>query len=81
MLLISQNNSVMSIKSTLINNEIIKFVFLYFICFVSLLLMGIAIYNKFWMSIIEFWLFIKSWNLSLSKFMQYILIMEFCFIE
>ena len=34
MLLISQNNLTMGIKSTLIDNEAIEFVFLYFMCFV-----------------------------------------------
>ena len=34
MLLISQNNSTMGIIVTLIDNETVEFVFLYFICFV-----------------------------------------------
>ena len=40
MLLISQNNLAMGIRATLIDNEAVEFIFLYFMCFVHF-------YNRF----------------------------------
>ena len=61
----------MGIKAILIDNEAIEFAFLYFMCFVHFLLTGIAIKNKSLILIMEFWLLIESWNLSLCNYFNH----------
>ena len=47
MILISQNNSAIGIRATLIDNEVVEFVFLYFMCFVRFYLLELQFILNF----------------------------------